>query len=135
MKVDLTQQILNLHGRPIQDQEGDLRVRRVLQVALLAELPEDVRSKTEVLKRYQLARVLERWRRGPYELNADQVKMLGDRITQAWPPVVSGFVVELLDPALADAEPVALHESRQYETAEGQPADESREGEPPAPDR
>lgn len=98
----LDEKILDLYGRPIEDEEGPLTVRRVCVMALTMPLRGDDQDAAATLKRYQFARILVRHNKESITLTSEQITLLKDRVGRGLRTDIAGPVMELLDPGVRD---------------------------------
>lgn len=107
MKIDFTQTLKDIKGKPIQTSEKDttpISLGTLCQNALLAQYDSERNlDGTEKMKRWKLARKIDR---GVVDLQAEDISKIKEVVGKGFGPSVLGPVYELLDPEVFEAEPV-----------------------------
>lgn len=98
MKIDLTQIITGIGGKPMPDGDGDMTLKKGLLFALMGMDPNQKTASVE--EALQLRRLFDKLDRAEYdiELKSDEVVQLKKVVASRLTPFIAGSVIDLLEP-------------------------------------
>lgn len=100
MKIDMSQQLRGLDGKPVSIKDGGenvpMKLSNVCVNALLTPLEEDKKQSGEdKFKNYQLSQKI--YEKGEVELEAQDIAKVKERVGKCFGPLVSGQAWDMLE--------------------------------------
>ena len=97
MKINVDETLKTLDGQIMMDNDGkgnaiEATVKMAIVNAVLS--PVDKESGVDKVKKYELAKKI--YTSDEVDLNEDDIKLIKDRVGEAFPPVIVGQIYELL---------------------------------------